>query len=157
MGGAQHGFLRYLFRHSGKLEEDAARLDNSDPLFRRPFAAAHPYLDGLLAQPFIGKDADPHLPAAANVVRHGASSCLYLPVVDPSAFQRLEREVAKGNRRTTVGFAAPVAPVHLAVLCPSGHQHNRLYLLASLSIGATAGRVALPSGVLTASSSLGAL
>src|SRR5258708_5353981 len=67
-------------RYARQLEHDPARLHVGDPPLARPLARAHPGLGRLLGQRAVRVDRDPHLPAAADVPRHGDTGGLDLPV-----------------------------------------------------------------------------
>jgi len=134
MRGPQHGFLCYIFRHSGEFKENAAGLYNSYPLFRRSFAAPHSYLNRLLAQSLVGEYANPHLPAAADMVRNRTSRCFDLTIVNPASFKRLKSEIAKSERGSSKCLAAAVTAMHFSVFCSFRHQHGWLYSLAPLAL-----------------------
>src|SRR5215216_3360936 len=105
-----------VLAHARHLEEHAPRLDHCHPVVRRTLALAHARLRRLRGHRLVREDADPDLAAALDVVRDRAPRRLDLARVDPRRLERLQAELAEGDRRAGVGRAAPVPPVLLAEL-----------------------------------------
>ena len=70
-----------------QLEQNAAGLNDSDPVLGRAFTGTHAGLSGLLSNGLIGEDLDPHLAATLDVTSHGNTSSLDLGGRDPCRLQ----------------------------------------------------------------------
>src|SRR5439155_12149275 len=100
------------------------RLDDRDPVVGRALARAHAGLGRLGRDRLVREDSDPDLAAALDVARHRDPGRLDLPGVDPGRRERLQAELAEGDRVAGGSLAAAVAAVLLAVLDPLRHQHQ---------------------------------
>src|SRR5207245_315806 len=94
-----------------------------DVVVGRALAAAHARLGRLGGHDLVREDADPHLAAPLEVVGDGAAGRLDLARGDPTRIQRLDGELAEGDRVAAGGDAAHPATVLLAVLEALGLQH----------------------------------
>src|SRR5687768_1970466 len=121
---AAHGLAGRLLGDTRQLEHDASGLDVGDPPLRRALARAHAGLGRLLGERSVGVDVDPDLAATLDVTRHGDTSGLDLTVGHVVTLHRLDAEVAEGELGSTLGHAAALGVVLLAVLDPSWHQHQ---------------------------------
>src|SRR5688500_14352966 len=121
---AAHGLAGRLLGDTRQLEHDASGLDVGDPPLRRALARAHAGLGRLLGVRAVGVDVDPDLAATLDVTRHGDTSRLDLTVGHVVTLHRLDAEVAEGELGSTLGHAAALGVMLLAVLDPSWHQHQ---------------------------------
>src|SRR5215510_5466123 len=64
VGRGAERLARHVLRHTLHLVEDAARLDDGDPLLGVALALSHARLRRLLRDRLVGEDADPNLAAA---------------------------------------------------------------------------------------------
>src|SRR5687768_11883932 len=144
---AAHGLAGRLLGDTRQLEHDASGLDVGDPPLRRALARAHAGLGRLLGEGPVGIDVDPDLAATLDVTRHGDTSGLDLTVGHVVTLHRLDAEVAEGELGSTLGHAAALGVVLLAVLDPSWHQHQ---LAPPSAAGAAAGSAAAAAGAASA-------
>ena len=77
-------FQEAVGRHAGDLEEDAAGLDDGNPVLRVALAGTHARLRRLLRDGLVWEDPDPNLAAAAQMVGDRPASGLDLAAVDPA-------------------------------------------------------------------------
>src|SRR5581483_9582634 len=96
---------------------------------------AHPGLGRLLGQRPVRVDVDPHLPATADVPRHGDTGGLDLPVGHVRVLERLDAELAEVHVGPAGRVTRPVRTVLLPVLDPAWNEH-----LSALLARAGAGR-----------------
>src|SRR5580693_2768250 len=135
---------------TGKLEHHPAGLHVGDPPLRRSLARAHPGLGRLLRQRPVRVDVDPHLPATADVPRHGDTGGLDLPVGHVRVLKRLDPVLAERNAGPAGGVTRPVRTVLLAVLDPARNEHGSALL--AIERPAPPLRLARPLGPLGGSS-----
>src|SRR5215207_9700917 len=125
------GLARHLLRHPLDLVEDAAGLDDRDPVVGRALALAHTGLGGLLRDGLVGEHPNPDFAAALDVARHGDTCGLDLPVRNQARLQRLQAVLAEADLGAALGRARH-APLHLLpVLYLLRHQHDEYPLAIS--------------------------
>src|SRR6185503_195139 len=113
-----------------ELEQDPARLDASDPEFRRALARAHADFGRLRADRNVREHADPETAGTLDVARDRAASRLDLARGDPLGLHRLQAEGAEVELGPTLGVAVDAALEGLAELGALGLQHVTLVLRA---------------------------
>ena len=104
--------------------QDPGGLDDGDPGLRRTLALPHSGLGGLLRDRLVGEDADPELAAALDVALDRDAAGLDLPRGEPARLERLQAELAEGERPAAQGGAPPAPLLLLPVLDLGGHQHG---------------------------------
>src|SRR5712692_169655 len=127
--------------HPGQLEHHPAWLDVGDPPFRCALARAHPGLGRLLGQRPVRVDVDPHLPATADVPRHGDTGGLDLPVGHVGMLDGLDAVLAEGHPGTALGRTRAIGPVLLAVPYPARDEHASALLARGCWYGRLRGLV----------------
>src|SRR5438270_5715383 len=115
-------------RDAVELEQNAARLDASDPEFGSAFARTHADFRRLRAHRNVGEHADPQAAGALDVTRDRAARRLDLAGGDPFRLHGLEAEGAEVELGPTLGIAVDAALEGLAELGALGLQHLLLSL-----------------------------
>src|SRR5699024_5109103 len=92
-----------------QLEQDAARLDASGPIFRRALARAHANFGRLRRNRNVREDADPQTPLALDVARDRAAGRLDLARGDPLGLHRLQAIGTEVQRGAALGIAVDAA------------------------------------------------
>src|SRR5712692_8708660 len=113
---------------AAELEQDAAWLDDGNPVLGIAFARPHARLGWLGRHRLIRENADPHLAATADVPGHCDSGRLDLTGCDPPRLERLNAIVAEVDGRPALCLAGPSTPLDLAVLDLFRHQHGSAVL-----------------------------
>src|SRR4026207_566104 len=98
-----------LLPHALDLEEDPGRLPHRDPTLGIALSAAHSGLGRLLGDRLIGKDPNPHLPAALHRPADRDSRRLDLPIGDPARLERGQRVLTERDGPSPVGDPAGLA------------------------------------------------
>src|SRR5215470_1930884 len=128
LGGQAKAFARRRLVHALHLVHHAPGFDHGDPELRVALALAHPRLGRLLRHRLVRKDPDEDLAAALHAAGERDARRLDLAVGDPAGLERLEAEVAEGQRRAALRLASHAPALGLAVLDALGHQHGCLRL-----------------------------
>jgi hypothetical protein len=71
-------FSGYLFRYSGDLKKNAARLDNSYPIIHGTFTGTHSSFSRLSRYRLVREDIDPDFTATLDITGHSDTGCLDL-------------------------------------------------------------------------------
>src|SRR5919106_547422 len=137
VGGALDGLAGHGLRDPGQLEHDPSGLHHRHPEFGVPLTRAHAGLGRLLRHRLVRKDVDPHLPAAADVPRHGHPRRLDLPVADPPRLHGHQAVVAEVHVGAPLGLATHPAPLLLPMLHLLRLQHHASPSVFSASPSAT--------------------
>src|SRR5215470_12473681 len=123
-GGEPKRLARQRLRHAVYFEQDAARLDPSDPEFRRALARAHAHFQRLLRHRHVGIDADPDPARALHVASERAPRRLDLARGDAFRLERLEPELAECKVDARGRQALDPALVRLTELGAHRLQHG---------------------------------
>ena len=83
------------FSDTFQLKQDAAALDNGDEVVRSALAFAHGYFTALFGDDHVGKNPNPHLAAALNVLGNHPASSFNLAGGNPARLQRFQSVAAE--------------------------------------------------------------
>src|SRR6185312_2642591 len=120
---------RQLLVDAFDLVHHAARLDDGDPALVAALAFAHSRLGRLLGDRLVREDANVDLAATLDVAGHGDTSGLDLARRDPAALERLEAEIAEGDRVAALGAPAHAVLLRLAEFGSLRGHHGCTYPL----------------------------
>ena len=111
-----HGLCCNVARHAVHLEEDAARLDDGNPVLGRALAGSHAGLCRLRCNGLIRENLDPDLSAALDVTRHRDTGSLDLAICNPCRLQSNEAVLTMADRVAALCLALHASAELLAVL-----------------------------------------
>src|SRR5215470_3682551 len=106
------------------LVQDPPGLDDGDPEFGIALTLPHPRLRGLFRHRLIREDPDEDLAPALHAARERDAGRLDLAIRHPPWLERLQPEVAEGERGAAQRDTLHAPPLRLAVLDSLGHQHG---------------------------------
>ena len=140
--------LAHVDRHAVDLEQDAAGLDAAHPQFRRALALAHAHFDRLLRHRHVREYADPDAAGTLHVARERAARGLDLARGDALGLERLEAELAEGERIARRRDAVDAALEGLAEFGALGCSMTYCSLyLGSVAVASRRGRPASASAI----------
>jgi hypothetical protein len=108
--------------------------DNGYPIFRSALSLPHPGFRRFLSNRFVRENANPDPAGPLDESGHGDSSSFNLPGRQPTAFDRLQSEVAKVEGIPSGSHSSPLSLLLLSIFRLLRHQHNYFRPLLPASI-----------------------
>jgi hypothetical protein len=105
MRSQSHCLFCCILTNARDFKQNPSRFNYCDPMVNSALAAAHAGFRRLLGNGFVWENANPHVPAPAQVVSDSPPSRLNLSGGKPRWLQRLQTIVTESNFITHMGFA----------------------------------------------------